>query len=80
MSATGAVTGLGTNELLSAKPEFVGTGTMWEQVPAGARLRTNATSGYQVKWPLDGLYQGPGGVCIEADVSIGAIHVGLLDR
>jgi D-alanyl-lipoteichoic acid acyltransferase DltB (MBOAT superfamily) len=74
------VTGLGTNELLSAKPEFVGTGTLWEQVPTGARLRTNDTSGYQVRWPLDGLHQGPGGVCIEADVRSGAIHVGLLDR
>lgn len=80
ISAAGAVTGLGTNDLLSAKPVFVGTGTMWEQVPAGARLRTNATSGYQVMWPLDGLHQGPGGVCIEADVRSGAIHVGLLDR
>ena len=79
-SSLSASPSFGTSELLSANPDFLGSGTVWKPTPVGRHLLTNVTAGYQVRWSLDGLHQGPGGVCIEAKVHNGAIHVGLLDR
>jgi D-alanyl-lipoteichoic acid acyltransferase DltB (MBOAT superfamily)/ethanolamine utilization microcompartment shell protein EutS len=69
---------LASADLRPLAPDFQGVGTTWDRTDA--RLVTNRTTGYQVRWPLDGTFRGPGVVQVDAEIRSGAIHVGLLDR